>query len=230
MPIPEIRMNAIPTVSCAACGGDIRAGAAYCPQCGKRRPPAAPAPLPTEGKDKKIAVGKPRWVFIVAALGVAFAGYLFIENLPGGDHPVIALQPGLEVEPAAAGEHADQVPVTATVEGDRITIPVGDVRAKRIVEFEYSDGTVTVPLLAFITGEGKLVTAYRMCEPCNSKKFSIDGDRLSCGNCETQWSLNTLEGLQGTCQKYAPEPFPSRIEGDLVVMSVAQVKKWQIRL
>ncbi len=223
-------MNTIPAVPCDRCGAVLRSGAAFCPKCGKRRAAVPPAHAPAEGKDKQIAAGKPRWVYLVAALGAAFAIYLFIDNLPGGDHPVIALQPGVEADLASDGGHADQVGIAATVEGDRITIPVGEVRAKRIVEFEYSDGTVTVPLLAFITGEGKLVTAYRMCEPCNSRKFSIDGDRLSCGNCETQWSLNTLEGLQGTCQKYAPEPFPSRIEGDRVVMSVAQVKKWQIRL
>lgn len=222
-------MNTIPAVPCDRCGAEIRSGAAFCPKCGKGRATAPPPPSPADGKDKKIVAGKPRWVFLIAALGAVFAIYIFVDNLPGGDHPVIALQPGVELA-ADAGDHADQVPVRASVEGDRITIPLADVRAKRIVEFEYTDGTVTVPLLAFITGEGKLVTAYRMCEPCNSKKFSIDGDRLSCGNCETQWSLNTLEGLQGTCQKYAPEPFPSRIEGDLVVMSVEQVKKWQIRL
>ncbi len=221
-------MKINPVNSCEGCGGEIRTGAAFCPKCGKRR--ASPAPAPATGKDKKIVAVKPRWVFIIAAFAVAFAGYLFMENLPGGDHPVIALQPEVESDPGVTGDHANQVPVTASIDGDQITIPLRDVRAKRIVEFEYTDGTVTVPLLAFITGEGKLVTAYRMCEPCNSKKFSIDGDRLSCGNCETQWSLNTLEGLQGTCQKYAPEPFPSRIEGDLVIMSIAQVKKWQIRL
>lgn len=156
--------------------------------------------------------------------------YLFFDHLPGGDHPVIAAQPVVAGAVPAEGGHADQSPVEARLEGPNLVIPLAAVREKRIVEFEYSDGTVTVPLLAFISGEGKLVTAFRMCEPCNSKKFSIDGDRLSCGNCETQWSLNTLEGLQGSCQKYPPQPFPSRIVGGNVVISVAQVRNWQIRL
>ena len=156
--------------------------------------------------------------------------YLFFDHLPGGDHPVIAAQPVVAARAQAAGSHAGQAPVETRVEGTNLVVPLETIREKRIVEFEYSDGTVTVPLLAFITGEGKLVTAYRMCEPCNSKTFSIDGDRLSCGNCETQWSLNTLEGLQGTCQKYPPEPFPSRVEDGNVVMSIAQIKNWQIRL
>jgi hypothetical protein len=206
---------------CGSCGADIRPGLAFCPRCGK--PAAAPQPIAARPKG-----GKPVWFILLTICVCALFGYLFIDHLPGGQHPVIAAQPG--VEGAATGGHVDQVPVRATVEGQTISIPLAEVVAKRIVEFEYSDGTVTVPLLAFISGEGKLVTAFRMCEPCNSTKYSIDGDRLSCGNCETQWSLNTLEGLQGSCQKYPPEPFPSVIEGDRVVMSIARVKDWKIRL
>ena len=217
-------MSTTPAFKCDACGGDIRPGTSFCPHCGKKQAPSA------AGQDMKKMPGKPLWLVVIASCAVAFFMYLFVDHLPGGDHPVIAGQPVVSENPSAAGEHAEQVPVVAQLDGENLTIPLAVVREKRIVEFEYSDGTVTVPLLAFISGEGKLVTAYRMCEPCNSKKFSIDGDRLSCGNCETQWSLNTLEGLQGTCQKYPPDPFPSRIEGDMVVMSVAQIRNWEIRL
>ncbi len=215
-------MNVPASSPCAACGGEMRQGVGFCPHCGAKRS-ANPG-----GSRGKAVPGKPVWLIVLALGTVGFFSYLFVDHLPGGDHPVIALQPGVSV--SASGNHADQVAVVPRTEGDNLTIPLSSVRENRIVEFEYSDGTVTVPLLAFVTGEGKLVTSYRMCEPCNSKKFSIDGDRLSCGNCETQWSLNTLEGLQGTCQKYPPEPFPSRIEGDVVVMSIAQIKNWQIRL
>ncbi len=215
-------MSTASSPKCEACGGECRPGVGFCPHCGNKLAGNA------DGGKRKSGPGKPAWLIVVAVCAVAFFSYLFIDNLPGGDHPVIARQPG--VSGTASGEHADQVAVVPRLDGDNLTIPLSVVRENRIVEFEYSDGTVTVPLLAFVTGEGKLVTSYRMCEPCNSKKFSIDGDRLSCGNCETQWSLNTLEGLQGTCQKYPPEPFPSRIEGDLVVMSIAQIKNWQIRL
>ncbi|HLF15140.1 MAG TPA: Fe-S-containing protein [Bacteroidota bacterium] len=217
-------MSITPSSKCDACGGAVRPGVSFCPRCGKKQA------LPAADHGVNNNPGKPRWLIVIAACAVALFVYLFIDHLPGGDHPVIAGQPVVSDAPPAAGEHADQVSVAARVDGGDLTIPLSAVREKRIVEFEYSDGTVSVPLLAFITGEGKLVTAYRMCEPCNSKKFSIDGDRMSCGNCETQWSLNTLEGLQGSCQKYPPEPFPSRIEDDRVIISVAQIRKWQIRL
>jgi hypothetical protein len=199
--------------------------AVFCPQCGAK---LASRVVPAGTGARR--VGAPLWLIGAAAAGVGVFLYLFVDHLPGGDHPVIAVQPVVDGSGARGGDHADQSPVEARLDGDELVIPLQVLRDKRIVEFEYADGTVTVPLLAFITGEGKLVTAYRMCEPCNSKRFSIDGDRLSCGNCETQWSLDNLEGLQGTCQKYPPEPFPSRIDGDAVRMSVAKVKEWKIRL
>jgi hypothetical protein len=210
------------STTCGACGRELHPGMAFCPGCGQ---PASTAAPPKADRRKG---GKPAWLILLTVCVCVLFGYLFFDHLPGGEHPVIAAQPG--VEGAAIGGHVDQVPVAATIDGRNLTIPLAEVVGKRIVEFEYSDGTVTVPLLAFISGEGKLVTSFRMCEPCNSKKYSIDGDRLSCGNCETQWSLNTLEGLQGNCQKYPPEPFPSVIEGDRVVMSIARIKEWKIRL
>jgi ribosomal protein S27AE len=172
--------------------------------------------------------GKPLWFILLTVCVSLIFGYLFFKYLPGGAHPVIAEQPA--VGGSTAPGHVEQVPVIARVDGANLSIPLSEVVSKRIVAFEYSDGTVTVPLMAFVTGEGKLVTSYRMCEPCNSKTYAIDGDRLSCGNCETQWSLNTLEGLQGNCQKFPPEPFPSVIDGDRVVMSIARIKEWKIRL
>lgn len=210
------------TVSCESCGREIRPGVAYCPGCGKPRSRVAPAKSSSVPKG-----GKPRWFIVLTLFVCALFGYLFLDHLPGGDHPVIAGQPRVEAE---TGGRAEQVPVTATVEGPNLTIPLADVVSNRLVEFEYSDGTVTVPLVAFITGEGRLVTSFRICEPCNSKSYSIEGERLLCGNCETEWSLNNLEGLQGSCQKYPPEPFPSVIEGDRVVMSIARIKEWKIRL
>lgn len=212
---------------CRACGAELRPGAGFCPACGAPADAAKPAPAV---EDTKKSGGKSRWVMGIAAVALAFVAYLFVDHLPGGDHPVIARQPRLEIAPLGPDGHAAQARVEPRIEGDRISIPVSAVLDRRIVEFDFSDGSVTVPLIAFVTAEGRLVTAFRMCEPCNSRKFSIDGDRLSCGNCETQWSLNTLEGLQGSCQKYPPDPFPSRIEEDRVVMDLVAVRGWKIRL
>ncbi|MBI1806375.1 MAG: DUF2318 domain-containing protein, partial [Ignavibacteria bacterium] len=82
----------------------------------------------------------------------------------------------------------------------------------------------------FISPEGKLVTAIRICEPCNSHTFRIEGTELACGNCETRWKLNNLEGLQGSCQKYPPAPIASQVIGNEVQIDERLVKNWKTRI
>jgi len=170
---------------------------------------------------------------IVAAVAIGlmvFFAYQFVDHLPGGEHPLIAGQPSVEEGFIPAGGHYDMSAVDATVEGDRIMVPLRVVEERKIVAFDYTDGTATIPLLAFVSSEGKLVTAFRFCEPCNSKKYAIDGDRLSCGNCETQWSLRNLDGLQGNCQKYPPDPIRSTVRDGMIVIDLRDVRNWKTRL
>jgi len=169
-------------------------------------------------------------VTVIVILLAFFFGYQFVDNLPGGSHPVIARQPTVDASFIPRGSHYDMGSVEATVSGDDLLISLSAVENQKIVAFEYTHGSSTVPLLAFISSEGKLVTSFRMCEPCNSRKYSIDGDRLSCGNCETQWSLTNLDGLQGNCQKFPPDPIPSTIRDGMVVISLGVVRAWKTRL
>jgi len=169
-------------------------------------------------------------VGLIVVLLAGFFTYQFVDNLPGGEHPVIARQPVLEASFIPGGGHFGMGTVEATVSGEELLIPLAVIEQRKIVAFEYRDGRSTIPLLAFISSGGKLVTSFRMCEPCNSRTYSIDGDRLSCGNCETQWSLRNLDGLQGNCQKYPPDPIPSIIRDGMVVISLDVVRAWSTRL
>ena len=121
-------------------------------------------------------------------------------------------------------------PIDATVEDGTISFSLASLQQKKFVEFDYHTATGTIPLLAFISPEGKLVTAIRMCEPCNATKFRIEGDELACGNCETRWKLNNLEGIQGSCQKYPPDPIPSQVVGNRIIISESVVKNWKMRI
>jgi len=169
-------------------------------------------------------------ITVIVILLAVFFGYQFVDNLPGGAHPVIAGQPTVGASSIPEGGHYDMASVEATVSGDNLLVPLSVVENRKIVAFDFKEGLSTVPLLAFISSEGKIVTSFRMCEPCNSRKYSIDGDRLSCGNCETQWSLRNLDGLQGNCQKFPPDPIPSTIRDGMVVISLDRVRAWKTRL
>lgn len=219
------------TLKCPSCGGETGTGEKFCRKCGTSLAvsPDRAVPRPAT-EDKKKTSSFQIVLLAVTALLAVFLIATFLDNLPGGDHPVIAEQP---VVPGPAGSGPGRVvgvPVNAEVVDGKIVIPVELLKQNRMIEFEYRDATTTVPLLAYISGEGKLVTSIRMCEPCNARHFSIEGDDLACGNCETRWVLNTLEGIQGSCQKYPPDPFPSTIENGSIVIDLSHVINWKIRI
>ena len=156
--------------------------------------------------------------------------YLFTDHLPGGAHPVIQDQPIVAMATMYMGQTLQPHAVAATVADGKITVPLSALQEFKIVEFEYQAESNVIPLLAFISAEGKLVTSIRMCEPCNSKSFRIEGMELACGSCETKWKLNNLEGIQGSCQKYPPDPIPSQVVGNLIVIDEKLVKQWKMRI
>jgi hypothetical protein len=154
----------------------------------------------------------------------------FARHLPGGEHPVIAAQPEVETGSVKPDEIVKPELIAVDVREGRISFPLSAVLEKRMVEFEYQSAGVTIPVIAFITGEGKLVTAVAICEPCNSNSFRIEGAELACGNCETRWKLNNLEGVQGSCQQYPPVPIASSVVGRDVQIEERLLKNWKLRI
>jgi uncharacterized Zn finger protein (UPF0148 family) len=226
-----------PTV-CAFCGVGMKPGAVFCSACGRSvatsQPPQSP-PLPQTpslGRQVRNPMSRQaKRAFTVGAL-VIFTVFtvIFIRHLPGGDHPVIANQP--EVAMAAANIGLNLVPhqIDFTVHDGNISFSLTDLLQYKMVSFDYVAPSATVPIIAFISPSGKLITAIRFCDPCNSKSFRIDGNELVCGVCETRWKLSNLEGVSGSCQKYPPDPIPSRVDGNRVVIDESLVKQWKMRI
>ena len=220
---------------CASCGSNVREGAKFCPSCGNAVPLiAAPRVASTDGRSvsaRHPMSGTSKTVYALLVIGLfAIFIILFENHLPGKNHPVIASQP----EIAMASMYLDQTispqPIDVSVENGKISFSLPLLLEKKMIEFEYKTPTSTIPLLAYISPAGKLVTAVRVCEPCNSHTFRIEGTEMACGNCETRWKLDNLEGLQGSCQKYPPDPIPSRVVGNLVQIDVSVVENWKMRI
>jgi hypothetical protein len=167
-------------------------------------------------------------VLTIVLIGVF--GYLFVDHLPGKPNPVVEKQPSIAMATMYMGQTYKQVEIDAKVVNGDIVISLAPVLEHKIVAFDYQGATSTIPLLAFINTDGKLVTAIRLCEPCNSKTFSIEGNELLCGNCETKWNLNNLDGLQGSCMKYPPDPIPSEVNGNEIHIKESLVRNWKIRI
>jgi hypothetical protein len=229
---------------CTSCGKPLSASAQFCTSCGAKNVPAAvPAPAagqaapPPSPPVKKIMSRRTKLIY-GAAVAVIFAVflYLFTDHLPGGAHPVIKDQPEIAMATMYMGKVLQPFAVTATVDQGQIRVPLSAVQEHKIIEFEYRTENNIIPLMAYISAEGKLVTSIRMCEPCNSDHFRIEGMELCCSRCETRWKLNNLEGIQGSCQKYPPDPVPSILVQDqspkteYIAIDERVVRRWKMRI
>ncbi len=170
---------------------------------------------------------------IVAALGIG------LQSLKGGAGAGSAgtLQGATPVKVAPvdyANRRIEQTDVQVSVSGGKIRIPLASISQYKLVSFQYEgsnqSGRDAVPLLAYAAPSGKVVTAVRLCEPCSSTSFHIEGSNLVCNTCGTVWSLEGLEGLSGGCQKYPPAAMQTAQDGGDATMSVDEVAAWKPRV
>ncbi len=118
----------------------------------------------------------------------------------------------------------------ATVANGKVSIPVDEVKAKKIVYWDYNVNGKKVPLMAYVTPSGAVKMAVRICEPCNGFSFRIEGNKIICNVCGTQWDLETLKGISGGCQGYPPDFLSSTIENGNLTVDEAKVTAWKARL
>jgi len=129
-----------------------------------------------------------------------------------------------------SGKTIPMTDVVAKVENGKISIPLDLVKEKKMVRFEYEGKGLKIPLLAYITLAGRVVTAISMCEPCRSTRFHIQDKALVCNACYTEWNLETLKGIKGGCMNYPPEVIPSTIEKDRILIEENVVLNWKPRV
>ena len=213
-------------IHCPSCNKELSREIKFCSSCGAEIPQmqsSRPVSHPMSARAKKMYS-----IVSVVLLGVFL--YLFIEHLPGKPNPVIEQQPSVAMSTMYTDVVLEQKPIEARNENGKIVFSLNLLLEKKIIAFEYQTPNLSIPLLAFINADGKLVTCVRLCEPCNSRKFRIVGDKLACGNCETEWKQNNLEGLQGSCQKYPPLPIPSVLVGSEIQIDEQVLKNWKMRI
>ena len=118
----------------------------------------------------------------------------------------------------------------ATATGGTIELPLDAVKEKKLISFSYGNKEKRLPLMAYITPSGKLVTAMSVCEPCRSNKFHIEGNNMVCNSCFTKWDLETLEGLSGGCLKYPPDVLAHTVQGNKIAIREKDVLNWKPRI
>ncbi|MBM4351500.1 MAG: DUF2318 domain-containing protein [Deltaproteobacteria bacterium] len=157
------------------------------------------------------------------------AGYWIIEGNSGAN-PRVSSQPKVSEKVDYAGQSIRMTDISAKAEKGKISIPLDIVMEKRMVRFEYENNGNKIPLLAYITPTGKVVTAVSMCEPCKSTRFHIKDKSMVCNACYTEWQLETLKGISGGCLNYPPDVIPSTVENNQIRIDEKIIKEWKPRV
>ncbi len=223
---------------CTECGKPVQADMSFCTNCGAR----LTHDNKTDGKIKfeekrarvlgqKKSAGKLKLVifaFIAAAIGYIL--FVYYATVPPLVNPIIKKQPVVTAAIAYTDAIKQMTDVDAIVSGEKIILPLDVVKQQKFVAFNYASAGKIVPLLAYISGEGKLITAVSMCEPCESTRFHIRAITMVCNSCGTTWELNNLDGVSGACLQYPPDVIPSTIIGNEIQINKNIVENWVPRI
>ena len=165
----------------------------------------------------------------VVATTLIVVGYWVVQGHTGAN-PKVSSQPKVSGKVDYAGQSIRMTDIQASVEKGIISIPLNVVKEKKMVRFEYENNGFRIPLLAYLTPSGKLVTAVSMCEPCRSTRFHIKDKKIVCNACATEWNLETLKGIQGGCLNYPPDVIPSIVEKDRIQIDEKTISQWKPRV
>ncbi len=157
---------------------------------------------------------------ILAGLALVILGVLVVPRLLTG-------RPAGSAQPEAV---LQAVNVKATVSAGQVSISADELRKNKFVAFSYAQGSTKVPLLAYVGPDGELVVAVRMCEPCRSESFHIEGDEIVCDTCGSRWKIQDLQGVSGGCTAYPPEKLSAQESNGRLVISEETLRSWRPRI
>jgi uncharacterized membrane protein len=215
---------------CPKCQTKNQKSSRFCKKCGVQLSNSS-------FQDKKEKVlgekkGKQRWIPIslaVVAVVLGVIGYWVFQGNTGSN-PKVSSQPKVSEKVDYSGQTIRMTDIQSKVVNGKISIPLDLVKEKKMVRFEYENKGVKIPLLSYIAPSGRVVTAISMCEPCRSTRFHIQGKKIVCNACATEWDLETLKGIQGGCLNYPPEVIPSTVEKDQILIDEKVVRDWKPRV
>ena len=208
---------------CQLCGSAIEAEAEACPQCGAKILDQGD----TDSRTAPVGKGLTRRILQVAIPIVVLIGmYSYYSDAFREYHPVVAKQPEVSA-PDQTGKVSSTI-VQARIEGPFMIVSLKEVQENGVVRFFDPELVQEIPVIAYLTSSGRLVTAMSISEGCRSRDFYIEGENIHCANCPSYWNASSLEAY-ACCQKYYPDPIPSTLLGDEVRIELETVRSWQAR-
>jgi hypothetical protein len=119
---------------------------------------------------------------------------------------------------------ANPTPIQHTLENGNLILSLAEVQSNRYVIFDYVQTGEPIPMMAYVAPSGRIVTAIRICEPCESRSFWFDADQIVCSACGTRWYAETLEGISGACTGYPPTEVKNTISGNNLIISLSDIQ------
>ncbi|MFA6542295.1 MAG: Fe-S-containing protein [Bacteroidota bacterium] len=211
---------------CKNCGALLSEKQDFCSQCGSATGDSVAEIVIIDSKNNRRSSAYPKILLGLILFGGVF---YFFEMINRHFHPVIADQPSIGYGISSIADKIPSSTITAAVDETYITVSVEDVVNHRIVRFFDPSGVQDIPILAYITPRGKIVTAIGLSESCRSTDFYLEGNTIHCANCPSYWNMESLEAY-ACCQKYYPDPIHSIVEGGLLKIEKEDVQQWKARL
>lgn len=217
---------------CNQCGRPVVQEADFCTSCGASVTGKAPRAEWKVKREKVLRTQKSNKGVKNVLIAGCFAGVLMMTYYvwPKGGNTIINGQPVVAEDVNYRKTRQQMIDIPSKIENGKIIIPLSAVIEKKFVAFNYETPNKTVPLLAYISTEGRLITAVSMCEPCDSRRFHIQGNQLVCNSCGSTWDIDDLKTISGSCGKYPPDVIPSSVEGDQVIIDEKIVNQWRPRV
>lgn len=220
---------------CPRCGTKLDDAMNHCPECGlKTTTYDSTRTGLNSNKKQKVLYGKRKlsydkyWVGAVILIIVVLI--IIYNRQPTKEYSIIKEQPQVVSSVSYPSYRYEETYTLAYAMDGKIVLPLELVKEKKMVKFDYIGNGGKIPLLAYLSEGGKVITAISMCEPCNSTDFHIQGSNLICNSCGTTWNLNNLDAVSGSCSRYPPDPIPSKVVGNEIQIDKNFVTNWQRRI
>lgn len=232
------------TQYCTQCGKPLKPHVRFCSQCGVQIQgftSLSPGPSENDNAEKnsqRIQNSKPETrnssaltKKVIIGLFVAVIGILLLlvfQFITYEEHSVIARQPVISEPVYYTGEPLGMTEIQSEQRDGYFILSLDEIKQNKFVRAWYDAQTTQLPVIAYISPKGRLITAIGITEPCGESDYTIVENHIHCSNCTGEWDLNSMVPF-GSCSKYYPSPIPSIVDRDDVIISLSDLNAWNRR-